>query len=78
MKTRNLVLAGCLVVGLTGCADMSSTERHTAEGAGIGAVAGALIGGLATGRPLTGLAVGAAAGAGGGYLYDRHEKAKDD
>lgn len=76
MNTRNLVLVACLVVGLTGCANMSSGEKRTAEGAGIGAVAGALVGELATGQPLHGLAIGAAAGAAGGYLYDCHEKSQ--
>ena len=44
MKTHNLVLAGCLVGGLAGCANMSSGEQRTLSGAGIGAAAGALIG----------------------------------
>jgi hypothetical protein len=76
MKTRNLVLACCLVVGITGCANMSSGEQRTLSGAGIGAAGGALVGGLATGRPLRGAAIGAAAGAVGGWLYDRHEKSE--
>ena len=76
MKIRNLVLACCLVGGLTGCANMSSGEQRTLSGAGIGAAAGALVGGLATGRPLTGAAFGAAAGAAGGWLYNRHEESE--
>lgn len=76
MKIRNLVLACCLVGGLTSCANMSSGEQRTLSGAGIGAAAGALVGGLATGRPLTGAAFGAAAGAAGGWLYNRHEESK--
>jgi len=76
MKTRNLVLACCLVSGITGCANMSSTEQRTLSGAAIGTAAGALIGGLATGRPLRGAAIGAAAGAAGGWLYDHHEKSR--
>ena len=74
MKIRNLVLACCLVIAFTGCANMSSGEQRTMSGAAIGAAAGALIVGLATGRPLRGAAFGAAAGAAGGWLYDRHEK----
>ena len=42
MKTRNLVVACCLVGGLAGCANMSSGEQRTLSGAGIGAAAGAL------------------------------------
>jgi uncharacterized membrane protein len=76
MNTRNLVIACCLVGGLTGCANMSSGEQRTMSGAAIGAAAGGLILGLATGRPLRGVAMGAAAGAAGGYLYDRHEKSE--
>jgi uncharacterized membrane protein len=74
MKTRNMVLACCLVSGLTGCANMSSGEQRTLSGAGIGAAAGALVGQLAVGRPMAGAALGAAAGGAGGWLYDRHEK----
>ena len=67
----------CLV--LAGCADMSQSQRSTAEGAGIGAAAGAVIGALAGGGK--GAAIGAAAGAGtgalGGYLWNEHlEKQK--
>jgi hypothetical protein len=76
MKTRNLVIACCLVSGLTGCANMSSGEQRTLSGAGIGAAAGALIGELAVGRPMAGAALGAAAGGAGGWLYDRHEKSE--
>lgn len=76
MKTRSLVLACCLVSGLTGCANMSSGQQRTLSGAGIGAAAGALVGELAVGRPMAGAALGAAAGAAGGWLYDRHEKSE--
>jgi uncharacterized membrane protein len=76
MKTRNLVLACCLVGGLAGCSNMSSGEQRTMSGAGIGAAAGALIGELAVGRPMAGAALGAAAGGASGWLYDRHEKSE--
>ena len=76
MNTRNLVLACCLVSGLTGCANMSSGEQRTLSGAAIGTAAGALIGELATGQPLHGAAIGAAAGAAGGWLYNRHEESQ--
>ena len=45
-STRMLVLslsAAALLLG--GCADMSKTQRDSAIGAGVGAVAGAMIGG---------------------------------
>ena len=63
--------------GLSGCANMSETQKTTGTGAGIGAVAGAVIGaataGGHTGRSAaTGAAIGAAVGAGGGYLWSQH------
>jgi len=78
MKTRNLVLACCLMGGLTGCANMNSSEQRTLSGAAIGTAAGAVVGELATGQPLHGAAIGAVAGALGGWLYDRHEKSEAD
>lgn len=65
------------VSALSGCANMSETQRDTGTGAAIGAAAGAVIGGLTagghTGRSAaTGAAVGAALGAGGGYLWSKH------
>ncbi|MBK0414161.1 OmpA family protein [Chromobacterium haemolyticum] len=63
--------------GLSGCANMSETQKDTGTGAAIGAVAGAVLGGLtAGGNPgrsaATGAALGAALGAGGGYLWSKH------
>lgn len=62
--------------GLSGCADMSETQRTTGTGAAIGAVAGGLIGAATAGghrgrSAATGAAVGAALGAGGGYLWSQ-------
>ena len=62
-----------LVIG--GCA--SDTGKRVGGGAAIGAAAGGIIGAAAGDTPM-GLAIGAAAGAAGGYLYDRHEKSKDE
>jgi hypothetical protein len=79
MKTRNLVLACCLAGSLVGCSSMSTTEKRTATGAGIGAAGGALIAGLTRGSPLAvaaGATIGAVAGGAGGWLYDRHEKSE--
>lgn len=61
------------VSGLSGCANMTETQRSTATGAGIGVLAGAAIG-AATGGSRgagTGAAIGAALGAGGGYLWSQ-------
>ena len=64
------------VGALSGCANMSETERTTGTGAAIGAVAGGLIGAATAGgnrgkSAATGAAIGAAIGAGGGYLWSQ-------
>ncbi len=64
------------VGGLSGCANMSETERTTGTGAAIGAVAGGLLGVATAGgnkgkSAATGAAIGAALGAGGGYLWSQ-------
>ena len=56
--------------GLSGCANMTETQRDAGVGAGIGAVAGAIIGRATAGgnkskSTATGAAVGAAIGAAG-------------
>lgn len=55
---------------LTGCANMSETQRNSAIGAGVGAVAGGLIGNS------TGAVVGAGVGALGGYAWSRYMENK--
>ncbi len=65
--------------GLSGCANMSETQKTTGTGAAIGAVAGGVIGASTGDRKTaaTGAAIGAAVGAGGGYLWSKHmEKQK--
>lgn len=73
---QNRILAGAVIgtIALSGCADMTESQRGTATGAGIGAVTGAAIGALAGGGKgaAIGAGVGAAAGAGGGYLWSQH------
>lgn len=59
---------------LSGCAEMTETQRTTGTGAAIGAAAGAVIGGLTKGGSrgvATGAALGGALGAGGGYLWSQ-------
>lgn len=70
-----------LSVVLTGCADMSATQRGTATGAGIGAGLGAIIGattaGGGGGRAATGAAIGGIAGAVAGNIWsNKMEKQK--
>ena len=62
-----------LTIAVSGCADMSSTQRGTATGAGVGAGLGALIGGTTSGggsgRAAGGALLGAAAGAVVGNIW---------
>jgi outer membrane protein OmpA-like peptidoglycan-associated protein len=68
-----LSAAALAVAVLAGCADMTETQRGTAQGAGIGAVAGALIGAATGGSKgaATGAVLGGAVGAGGGYIWSK-------
>ncbi len=62
------IASACLLsmAALTGCANMTDTQRSTAIGAGVGAVAGGVVG---NGK---GAAIGGAAGALGGYIWSQH------
>lgn len=55
-----------LALGLSGCANMTETQKGTAKGAGIGAAAGAVVGAVAGGGK--GAAIGAVVGAGAGAI----------
>jgi outer membrane protein OmpA-like peptidoglycan-associated protein len=70
-RTRGLYAAAAAIV-LAGCAEMGldETQRNTAVGAGVGAVAGALIG---DGK---GALIGAGVGAAGGYIWSKHMQEK--
>lgn len=80
MKNKSIAILTALSLaasGLSGCANMSETQRDTGTGAAIGAVAGAVIGGATGGGhkgrgAATGAAVGAALGAGAGYMWSKH------
>ena len=62
MKTKSKLamtfIAATLVVGLSGCSNMSTRDKNTAIGAGVGAVAGAVL----TGGSGVGTVGGAAIG----------------
>ena len=75
MSTREygrglLVVATAAAVFMSGCANMTETQRNTAIGAGVGAAAGGLIG---DGK---GAAIGAGVGALGGYAWSRYMENK--
>ncbi len=65
------ILAIATAIAATGCADMSPTQRGTAQGAGIGAVGGAIVGAMAGDRKdaATGAAIGAIGGAIAGNIW---------
>lgn len=63
VMTASILIA---TLGLSGCANMSETQKGTAKGAGIGAAAGGVIGAIANGGK--GAAIGAAVGAGAGAI----------
>lgn len=77
MKRVVNILVAVMLLALTGCAGMTDTQQRTLSGAAIGTAGGAAIGAL-SGNAGWGAAIGAAAGAGGGYLYDKNQKAKED
>lgn len=70
---RKLVLAvSVAALAMAGCADMnlgnmSQTQKGTAVGAGVGALAGAAIG-----HDVKGAAIGGLVGAAGGYVWSKH------
>ena len=64
---------------LAGSAGMSETQKNTATGAGVGAVAGALISAATGGHAGTGAVVGAGVGALGTYIWSSNlEKQRRD
>jgi outer membrane protein OmpA-like peptidoglycan-associated protein len=68
----SLLAITAIAFGLAGCAEMglSETQRGTAIGAGVGALAGAAIG---DGK---GALIGAGVGAAGGYIWSKHMQEK--
>ena len=54
---RNAV-AAAILLGLSGCAGMSTQDKNTVIGAGVGAVGGAVLTGGSTGGTVGGAAVG--------------------
>jgi len=73
MRIRLIAAATAAVFAVSGCANMTETQKDTATGAAIGTAAGAAIGAIASGGKgaAIGAGIGAAAGAGGGYLWSK-------
>ncbi|MCB5206194.1 OmpA family protein [Methylovorus mays] len=73
MKSPLITSSLLLALMMSGCANMTETQKGTAKGAGIGAGVGAVVGALAGGSKgaAIGAAVGAGAGAIGGNVWSR-------
>ncbi len=71
--TSSMTCVALAAAMLSGCANMSETQRGTAQGAGIGAGLGALIGAATGGSKgaAQGAVLGGAVGAGGGYIWSK-------
>ena len=74
MRTQIAVSALIATIALSGCANMSETQRGTATGAGLGALAGAALGvavGDNRGSAATGAVIGGLAGAVAGNIWSK-------
>ncbi len=79
MAKKLLVCAVASMAILSGCANMSDTQRNTATGAGVGALGGAAVGAITGGHAGTGAVIGAGIGALGSYIWSqRLEKQKQE
>lgn len=74
MRKHLTLGAAAVVLLLSGCAnmDMTDTQRRTATGAGVGALAGAVISSATGGHAGTGAVVGAGVGALGTYIWSQN------
>ena len=70
---KSLTCVALSIALLSGCANMSETQKGTAQGAGIGAVGGALLGAALGGQKgaTTGAVLGGVAGAVGGNIWSK-------
>ena len=72
MRKFLITSVAAVVILATGCAEMSDTQRRTATGAGVGALAGAVLSSATGGRAGTGAVVGAGVGALGTYIWSQN------
>lgn len=74
MHMRKHLILGTAITALfiSGCANMSDTQRRTAAGAGVGALAGAVISSATGGSVGTGAVIGAGVGALGTYVWSQN------
>ena len=79
MRKHLILGAAAAALFISGCADMniSDTQRRTATGAGVGALAGAVLSSATGGKAGTGAIAGAAVGGLGTYIWSQNmEKQK--
>ena len=60
------------MIALSGCAQMSTEQQHTAVGGGVGAATGAALGAIFGGGRGAAIGAGVGALAGGGYFWSKH------
>ncbi len=71
-----LIPAACAAIALSGCANMDNTQRGTAAGAGLGALAGVAIGAATKSDKVAGAAIGGIAGAVIGNIWSKRMEAQ--
>ncbi len=71
-----LIPAACAAFLITGCANMDSTQKGTAAGAGLGALAGVAIASATKGDKAAGAAVGGILGAVAGNVWSKRMEAQ--
>lgn len=76
MRSHSAITALAVVLGISGCANLTTSEQRTLSGAAIGAAGGAAIAAVAEGSVVAGALIGAGAGAGAGYFYSRSRSAQ--
>jgi outer membrane protein OmpA-like peptidoglycan-associated protein len=74
MYLRQHLILGTAISALflSGCVTMTDTQRRTATGAGVGALAGAVISSSTGGKAGTGAVIGAGVGALGTYIWSQN------
>jgi outer membrane protein OmpA-like peptidoglycan-associated protein len=72
-RSAALTLTAAALV-MTGCANMSETQKGTAAGAGIGAAAGAVLSSATGGKAGTGAVIGGALGAVAGNIWSKRQE----
>ncbi|MGG5889763.1 glycine zipper domain-containing protein [Falsiroseomonas sp. HC035] len=75
-RKLSLSMSGVALLSLAACADLDPGAQRAMTGGLAGAGAGALVGSF-SGNAGLGAATGAGLGAGGGFVYDRHVRARD-